>query len=123
MFRIKTPDCDVSFRALKKPKKPKETSSKKSKDEEDPLALKPDDESVALITKKKRKKRAKAAPGYGPAPDNKVYTCQYCDFSGKKKEWLSHLKKEHADKSLVRFTSFTLICISNLCLLFRSFVP
>ena len=48
-----------------------------------------------------RKPRAKPAPGYGPAPDRKMYDCSYCDYSGKKVDWLNHLKNDHADKNLV----------------------
>ena len=53
--------------------------------------------------KKKRKRRAKAEPGYGPAPEKKIYKCPYCDFSAKKADWVQHLKTDHADLNLVRF--------------------
>ena len=41
--------------------------------------------------------------GYGPALDRKMYNCSYCDYSGKKADWLLHLRNYHeADKNLVR---------------------
>ena len=57
------------------------------------------------IIKKRRKynKSTGDTGGGGLFVDGKTYNCQYCDFSSKKPEWLSHLKKGHADKNLVSF--------------------
>ena len=33
--------------------------------------------------------------------DGKTYDCNYCDFSSKKPEWISHLKNDHEAKDLV----------------------
>jgi len=51
--------------------------------------------------KKKRKRRAKAEPGYGPTPEKPIYQCHYCEFSAKHTDWINHLRKDHADKNLV----------------------
>lgn len=53
--------------------------------------------------KKKRKRRAKAEPGYGPTPEKPIYQCHYCEFSAKHTDWINHLRKDHADKNLVIF--------------------
>ena len=61
-----------------------------------------DEEDRPLKPKKaKRKPRSKPAPNYGPAPERKIYNCKYCDYNGKKVEWLAHLKSAHSDKNLV----------------------
>ena len=64
-------------------------------------------ESKKHIMRKRRKyatRRSKISAdsgGGGPFVDGKNYECLYCDFSSKKPEWISHLKKDHEDKSLV----------------------
>ena len=68
---------------------------------QDDEVLDEEDRPLKPPKKAKRKPRSKPAPGYGPAPDRKVYNCKYCEFNGKKLEWLAHLKSAHSDKNLV----------------------
>jgi hypothetical protein len=58
-------------------------------------------EPPKLSTPIVKKKRAQAAPGYGPAPDRRIYGCLYCNFKARKHEWIDHLKKKHGDMKLV----------------------
>ena len=68
---------------------------------QDDEVLDVEDRPLKPPKKAKRKPRSKPAPGYGPAPDRKVYNCKYCEYNGKKLEWLAHLKSAHSDKNLV----------------------
>ena len=78
-----------------KPEKPPKVKQEEETDENQPV-------------KKKRKRRAKAEPGYGPVPEKPIYQCPYCEFSAKHTDWINHLRKDHADKNLVIFQATSL---------------
>ena len=88
---------EENFKQEDSHEEPPEAEAKKSKKEPK--------EPKRRIIKKRRKynKSSGDTGGGGLLVDGKTYNCQYCDFSSKKLEWISHLKKVHADKNLVSF--------------------
>ena len=72
-------------------KKKKEIKVESDEDYEDDEEAKP----------KKKVARTKSTSNSNAEGDRKLYDCLYCEFSSKKSEWISHLKKDHADKNLV----------------------
>jgi len=74
---------------------------------EEPPEKQPDNEikpfKRRLIKKRRKYNKPSNDSGGGGTTfvDGKTYECQYCDFSSKKTEWISHLKKDHEDKDLV----------------------
>lgn len=83
--------------AAKKKKKVKESDKEETEDDDDEDYT---DETKAKPTVKRKKKKWPKT-GDSAGGDLKQYSCMYCEYSAQKREWLGHLKKEHADKNLV----------------------